>query len=158
MTLESKPEIERKWLLSKVPDVKWSCILEMAQGYIASGGSEVRLRRVINSVDGTEKYILSRKTGIGISRLETEIEVGSSVFELLWPLSLGRRIEKTRFVLHYQGFKFEVDDYKRKNPLFTLEVELPSADTHVIFPEELKTAIIREVTGEAEWLNSTLAT
>ncbi|MBU1219956.1 hypothetical protein KKF34_06305 [Myxococcota bacterium] len=158
MPLEPKPEIERKWLLSNLPVVEWSYFLDISQGYITSGGSEVRLRRIIDSRGPSEKYILSRKTGVGISRMETEIEVSCDVFELLWPLTPGRRIEKTRYVHHYQGLKFEVDDYKRKSPLFTLEVELPSTDTTIEFPDKLKTAIIREVTGEAEWLNSSLAT
>lgn len=89
-------ELERKWLIDAPP----AAALEVPgdaidQGYLAIGedGSEVRLRR------RAETCSLTFKSGRGIVRRELEVELDARQFELLWPGTEGRRIEKTRRVL-----------------------------------------------------------
>ena len=89
-------EIERKFLMRELPLEleQWRSTLN-EQGYIAIGvdGTEVRVRRS----DGAA--VLTVKSGSGRSRLEEEIEIDAERFARLWPLTEGRRLEKTRHLI-----------------------------------------------------------
>jgi adenylate cyclase len=58
---------------------------------VASDGTEVRVRR------RDANAWLTVKSGGGRARVEEEIEIDGERFERLWPLTEGRRIEKTRY-------------------------------------------------------------
>ncbi|MBN2724615.1 MAG: hypothetical protein JXR95_11140 [Deltaproteobacteria bacterium] len=151
-----QPEIERKWLCSFIPDLAWDDVLSIRQGYFSNGNYELRLRHIKSSEN--ENYILSRKTGIGLVRMENEVPVSFQVFQMLWPLAEKRTIEKTRYIHCYDDIKFEFDEYRNFTPqFFTLEVELEYPEQLVVFPEKILECIIKEVTGDVKYLNSTLA-
>lgn len=89
-------ELERRWL---VADPLPADLLRAAaqterieQGYlaVAADGAEVRLRR-----SGGE-LLLSVKSGAGLVRRETTVELTAAQFDALWPATAGARLEKLR--------------------------------------------------------------
>jgi CYTH domain-containing protein len=120
-------EIERKFLAWEVPpDLDQYPASEIAQGYLAiePDGSEVRLRR--RGVQDT----LTVKTGRGRVRGEREIALSSEQFDALWPLTEGRRVEKTRYEIPADGgLVIELDVYRGElEGLVVAEVEFATED------------------------------
>lgn len=146
-------EIERKFLLDGMPDDAGAATrTSLRQGYLALDGDvEVRLRQA------GERCTLTVKGGRGLVRLEEELDLDAPRFEALWPLTEGRRLEKTRYALPLAGgLLCELDEYH--GPLAGLlvaEVEFPSPAAAAAFapPSWLR----REVTGDDRYANRTLA-
>ena len=68
-------------------------------------------------------------------------------------LCRGGLIEKTRYLVPYEGHVFEVDEFKGQNEgLLFAEVELQSADEDFKKPEWLG----KEVTGDKHFYNKNL--
>src|SRR5215475_7944641 len=111
-------EIERKFMVKHLPDnLESYAKKQIQQGYLFVGGEheEVRLRRTGN------KYYLTIKKGTGLVRSEHEIELTNGQFEALWPTTMSRRLEKTRFNL---PGNIELDVYHGDlEGLVTAEVE-----------------------------------
>ena len=146
-------ETERKYLVTEVPkDLDAWPREDVAQGYIAltEDGTEVRVRRM------GAKYYETVKTGQGLTRSETEIELDKGQFEKLWALTEGRRIEKTRYRIAYRGLVIELDVYRgRLKGLVTAEIEFGSAaeSQSVDRPPWFG----REVTNDGKYKNQYLA-
>ncbi len=120
-------EIERKFLVGEPPPgLKRSRSTRIEQGYIAiaNDGTEVRVRRR----DGAAT--LTIKSGRGRSRLEEEIAIDAARFARLWPLTKGRRLEKTRHLIPTQaGLTIELDVYSGAlTGLTVAEVEFDSEE------------------------------
>jgi CYTH domain-containing protein len=120
-------EIERKFLVAEPPEdlERWpSSAIE--QGYLAisDDAPEVRVRR-----RGGTSY-LTVKSGGGRVRVEEEMEIDDGRFERLWPLTEGRRIEKTRYEIPAgDGLTIELDVYTGDlDGLVTAEVEFDSEE------------------------------
>jgi adenylate cyclase len=147
-------EIERKFLVPEPPpDLgRWPST-RIEQGYLAVGadGTEARVRRR----DG--KATLTVKGGRGRSRAEEEIAIDDERFERLWPLTQGRRIEKTRYVIPAAaGRELEVDVYGGALAGLTVaEVEFAGEDEASAF--EPPDWFGREVTDDARFKNQRLA-
>jgi adenylate cyclase len=125
-------EIERKFLVAEPPsDLERWPSTSIEQGYlaVADDGTEVRVRRR----DGNAR--LTVKAGGGRVRVEEEIEIDSERFERLWPLTEGRRIEKTRYeIAAGDGLTIELDVYAGAlHGLVTAEVEFASEDAAEAF-------------------------
>jgi adenylate cyclase len=144
-------EVERKFLVSELPDLDPSAGDEIEQGYLARGEEGgVRLRR------RGEHLVLSAKRGAGLSREEAEIRLDREGFERLWPLTEGRRLRKRRSVVRHEDKKIEVDVYEGTlEGLAVAEIEFSSEDEARAF--EPPGWLGREVTGERAYLNETLA-
>ncbi len=147
-------EIERKFLVRELPpDLEQSPSTRIEQGYIAIGvdGTEVRVRRR----DGAA--VLTVKSGNGRSRLEEEIEIDAERFARLWPLTEGRRLEKTRHVIPAPtGLMIELDVYTGAlSGLRVAEVEFGSEDAADAF--EPPNWFASEVTDDPRFKNQTLA-
>lgn len=73
---------------------------------------------------------LTVKSGAGRVRVEEEIEIEPERFDRLWPLTEGRRIEKTRYEIPADnGLVIELDVYKGDlDGLVTAEVEFGSEE------------------------------
>ena len=147
-------EIERKFLVPELPpDLERSPVTRIEQGYIAiaSDGTEVRVRRR----DG--RYVLTVKGGSGLSRTEEEIEIDAERFARLWPLTEGRRLEKTRHVIPAGAdLNIELDVYSGAlTGLLVAEVEFGSEEDADTFkpPPWFGT----EVTDDARFKNQRLA-
>ncbi|HJU73871.1 MAG TPA: CHAD domain-containing protein [Gemmatimonadaceae bacterium] len=148
-------EFERKYLLSGLPpQMPAAETHEIAQGYLPGQRLVERLRR--DRSNGSERFLRTVKSGAGVARLELEEETTRDIFEHLWPLTKGKRLEKRRHVVADGEQRWEIDEFLDR-PLIVAEVELPSADTAVSIPEWLAPAVEREVTGEREYLNVNLA-
>lgn len=146
-------EIERKFLPLKLPDaVKDLSATVIEQGYLViTDAVEVRLRRADRSPT------LTVKRGSGEIREEVEIGLSEEHFELLWPLTEGRRLRKDRRVYPLeQGRAAEFDCYHGVLAgLVVAEVEFDSERESAEF---LAPAWLgREVTGERRYSNQALA-
>jgi adenylate cyclase len=147
-------EIERKFLVTEPPgDLDGHRATSIEQGYlaIADDGTEVRIRRREGAAT------LTVKSGGARSRVEEEIEIGARRFERLWPLTEGRRIEKTRYEIPADdGLTVELDVYEGALAgLVVAEVEFDSEERAEAFtsPDWLG----REVTDDARYKNQRLA-
>jgi len=145
-------EVERKLLLSDLPAGLKSPV-EVRQGYIAAGDPEVRVRQK------GQRFFVTRKGGEGFVRSEMEAEVSQEVFEILWPATVGKRIEKTRYNLTGpDGFVWEVDEYHgHLAGLFTAEAELLTETTEVVIPAGIEKVFVRDVTYDEAYKNKALA-
>ena len=149
---EIHAEIERKFLVATLPpDVERHPRQKLRQGYlVADADTSVRLR---THEDG---WMLTVKRGRGLRRTEAEIALTRAQFDVLWPLTAGARLEKTRYHLPFGPYTIELDCYAGALAgLLTAEVEFPTeAAAHAFEPPAWFGA---DVTGDARYLNLTLA-
>jgi len=141
-------EIERKFLVARVPDDLGGTARGIDQGYVAlDEGAEVRVRRI-----GDELWLTVKGTG-GLARVEEELRLSGEQFESLWPLTEGRRIEKTR---HTLPGGVEVDVYDGSlTGLVVAEIEFASEEESAAFdPPDWFGA---EVTDDPRYKNRALA-
>ena len=115
-------EIERKFKVTTLPEELGDHPRrELAQGYLATGHVEVRLRRA------DDQTFLTIKSGDGLVRAEEEMAIDPERFERLWPLTEGRRIEKVRHLITHGDRTIELDVFTGANDgLMIAEVEFPS--------------------------------
>jgi CYTH domain-containing protein len=147
-------EVERKYVLAARPeglDERESGRLE--QGYLAldPAGAEVRVRRK------GAKHTLTVKTGSGLARGEEELTLDAAEFDRLWPLTAGRRVVKTRYLVPLgDGLTAEVDVYEGAlEGLLTAEVEFPDeAAAHAFTAPAWMGS---DVTGDPRYANQSLA-
>jgi len=146
-------EIERKFLLGELPDWLAERAGErISQGYLTNGeGPEIRLRRA------GEKTLLTVKTGSGEVREELEVELDPYLFRTLWPLTAGRRVNKTRLREPLEGGReAEVDVYAENMAgLVVAEVEFSSVEESRGF--EPPAWLGKEITGDERYANRELA-
>jgi CYTH domain-containing protein len=118
-------ELERKFVLDTLPDdLEAFPRSRIVQGYLVVGpdGSEVRVRR------RDARALLTVKQGTGLVRREEEVDISQLQFDRLWPLTEGRRVEKTRYAIARPGgLVIEVDVYEGAlSGLLVAEVEFTS--------------------------------
>jgi len=96
-------ERERRWLVRRLPD-PLPAPIPIRQGYLAGeGGVSVRIRR------WGERPLATVKGGAGRRRVEVEWALPDDVFDALWPLTQGRRVEKDRHLVPVDGGTAELD-------------------------------------------------
>jgi CYTH domain-containing protein len=147
-------EIERKFELARRPPALEQHPHErIEQGYLAidPAGTEVRIRRM------GDDLTLTVKAGGGLVRAEEALVLQPAEFDALWPLTLDRRIVKTRYMIPFAGgLTVEVDVYEEALAgLVIAEVEFPDEPASRAFapPDWLG----REVTGDPRYANRSLA-
>ncbi len=146
-------EIERKFLVKMpVEEVRTYPFDDIEQGYLDSAGSglSVRIRR------RNELYFLTVKHGNTFKRIEVEAPITKAQYEVLWGLTEGRRLEKRRHYVPYQGLTVEVDVFRgRLDGLVMAEVEFEDEETALSFvpPPWLDP----EVTTDRRFTNHNLA-
>lgn len=149
-------EIERKYLLMRMPKLPEDAIrTELAQGYLPGARLQERVRRVRRRGEPA-RYYRTVKLGSGISRVEVEEECDEPTFRRLWPMTKGRRVRKLRYRVADGDLTWEIDRF-RDRKLVLAEIELPSEDHPVTLPEWLRDHVVRDVTGEDEFVNINLA-
>ncbi len=146
-------EIERKFLV-KNNDFKAFSIREI--GVVQAYLSSVPERIVRVRIWGDKAFITVK--GIqkehSISRYEWEKEIPYADALDLLKLCEPGRIEKIRYIVPFEGHKFEVDEFKGDNQgLVTAEVELESTEEKFSYPPWLGD----EVTGMRKYYNSQLS-
>jgi CHAD domain-containing protein len=152
--VKSGVEIERKYLLKSMPKeaLKFP-FQELDQGYIPGDRLIERVRHVRENK--RDRYFRTIKFGHGVTRTEIEEETSPQVFKALWAATVGKRLQKRRYMIEANGFVWELDVFKKRK-LVLLEVELPSEDTVATPPEWLAKLIVRDVTDEPAYLNLNL--
>ena len=145
-------EIERKFL---VTGDRWRDLAtgqsRIRQAYLVLGGKatiRVRLK------DDTAAMLTIKSRSAKLRRLELEYPIPVADAQALIGLRRGALIEKVRHIVPYAGATWEVDVFAGENAgLIVAEVELPHEDYRL----ELPPFIGSEVTGRAEYYNSSLA-
>jgi CYTH domain-containing protein len=147
-------EIERKFLVDRAPaDLDSYPSARIEQGYLAiTDDVEVRLRRKGHAM------VLTIKSSGDRERVERELDLDADGFSTLWPLTAGRRVEKTRYAIPTDGdHTIELDVYEGDLAgLVVAEVEFETTDGASAFAAP--SWFGREVTGERGYKNQRLAT
>jgi CYTH domain-containing protein len=126
-------EIEYKWLLSGFPEVDFPNFIRIEQAYIKGQKHEIRIRKTVNQ-KGPAEFTVNAKKGLGLKRKELEYPINRQLYQILLLVAQD----------HLSG-------------LCTMELELPSLDFKFEIPTVLDKYIIKNVTGDPAWLNSTLS-
>jgi adenylate cyclase len=146
-------EIERKFVLTARPEgLDGHEARRIEQGYLAldPAGAEVRVRR-----KGGD-HTLTVKTGAGLARGEEEVALDADAFARLWPLTEGRRVIKTRYLVPLGDLTAEVDDYEGPlQGLLTAEIEFPDEAAAHAF--DAPAWLGEDVTGDQRYANQSLA-
>ena len=144
-------EIERKFLVCDDSFRKAArSSARIAQGYLCTRRVTARVR-----IYGEQAFLTlkSKSRDGGLSRFEWERPIPVRCAELLLRRCAGV-VEKRRYLVDYEGYTFEVDEFEGKNEgLVVAEVELASVDEHPPLPDW----IWKEVTGNRYYYNSFLA-
>lgn len=149
-------EIERKYLLTSCPPQAAAIAPHrIDQGWLPGTTLRERLRRT-TAADGSTRYTRTIKLGPARARIEIEEDTDQALFNALWPMTLGARIEKLRHVVPDAGRHWEIDVFLDRE-LFIAEIELDHEYDEADPPEWLKPYIVREVTGEPQYFNAVLA-
>src|SRR6478672_6003513 len=103
-------EIERKYLLrGRPPRTVGAPSVEIDQGYIPGERIRERVRRARGP--NNVHYYRTIKMGAGIQRIEIEEEAPEEFFQAVWPLTLGRRVHKRRYLVDDSGLVWEIDEF-----------------------------------------------
>lgn len=147
-------EIERKFIVSQLPDLQEATSAVIRQGYISQPGDSVSMR--LRQADQT--FFLTVKRGEGAIRAECEAEITADQFEAFWPLTEGRRVKKTRWTGGLAtGDLFELDVFAGSlASLRLVEVEFATEEAAAAFqpPDWFG----RDVTESPAFGNKALAT
>jgi len=149
-------EIERKYLLrGRPPRTVGAPSVEIDQGYIPGERIRERVRRARGAND--VRYYRTIKMGAGIQRIEIEEEAPEEFFQAVWPLTVGRRVHKRRYLVDDSGLVWEIDEFLDRPSFWLAELELTHADQKVTIPEWLAPFLEREVTDDPSYTNRALA-
>lgn len=144
-------EIERKFLvINDDYRLMASKSVNIKQGYLSTRKeSTVRIR-----VKNNRAYITVKGINTGATRCEWEYSIPYDDAIEMMALSQGVVIDKIRYIVEYEGFIWEIDEFKGAHDgLVVAEIELK--DEKETFP--IPPFIGEEVTGNVAYYNSTLA-
>lgn len=149
-------EIEKKYRVLDMPPFisVIDTVTEIKQGYLWTEDCEARIRQK------GKKYFFTVKGDGNLSRDEWETEIPEWVFMAIWPKTLNKRVEKTRYSFPWGiTLDLEVDEYHGKLAgLIILECEFPDEEAARNFklPAWAKNAV--EITADKAYKNAALAT
>lgn len=145
-------EIERKFLVKddSYKDVA-SGKKHIIQGYLST---EIKATIRVRIVDDNAFLTVKGKND-GAVRDEWEYPIPvKDATEMLDRLTTGTVIEKTRYIVDYEGKRWEIDSFKSPVAgLVVAEIELTSPDERFAIPP----FIGKEVTGDLAYYNSAIA-
>jgi adenylate cyclase len=142
-------EIERKFLVEKIPDLTNLQAIYIEQSYL-SFSPEVRIRKKDN------KFYMTVKSEGDIAREEYEIEISKSTYEELSSQVKGLVIKKRRYEIPLNEANVaELDIYENLEELTLVEVEFIDIDSANNF--EIPLWFGNEVTRDKEFRNKHLA-
>ena len=146
-------EIERKFLLkSEAWREAAGAPRRLVQGYFETGPAGCTLR--VRNDDGQGRLTIKGRThGFARSEFEYAIPI-PDVEAMLDEFCAPRIVEKLRYLVEFDGFTWEIDEYLGDNQgLFTAEIELPTENTEFPHPPWLG----EEVSGIASYTNGALS-
>ena len=148
-------EIERRFLLKRMPELSCEYSNLITQFYVKENGEGVRYRGEL--IDGKRVYTRTIKKDIENSFAREEIEEETTQEEFIKHISNSDKIiTKLRGVYDDGDVKWEIDQFKFFS-LIIAEVEMPSEDYDLKIPKEISNVMIMEVTGMKEFNNFSLA-
>lgn len=143
-------EIEHKYLVTD-DSYKASALSSFVikQAYLCREPERtVRVR-----IKGNRGFLTVKGKNAGDTRLEFEYEIPYADADAMIGMCNGRVLEKIRYIVDFQGFRWEVDEFKGELEGLTLaEIELESS--HHNYP--LPLFVGEEVTGNPKYYNSNL--
>lgn len=144
-------EIERKFLvISPLYRTMATQSISIVQAYLCRDPrSTVRIR-----ITGGRAFFTVKGRNDGAVRDEWEYEIPvDDAHQMIERCASGTIIAKTRHIVFYEGFRWEVDEFAGAHSgLVVAEIELDSADR--AFP--LPPFVGEEVTGDPRYYNSAL--
>lgn len=144
-------EIERKHLVVDGSFVDMAVASRhIVQGYLSTqADATVRVR-----IADDTAYITVKTRNHGAVRNEWEYQIPAADAKDILTTAHAPTIEKTRYIVPYEGFTWEVDVFHgRLSGLIIAEIELPAEDT----PYSVPPFAGRDVTGDPHYYNSVLA-
>ena len=147
-------EIERKFLLKRIPEINWSNIYEIEQYYCQK--PKLRIRHVYDLETQTRLFIQTKKTLLRPGVYEEDEETISEKRFLTLQKTADRWIKKTRYVKAFPRVKWEVDSFDQFR-LVVAEVEMPIENYRLTIPSFIQDTLIKEVTEFPEFTNRNLA-
>jgi len=121
-------EIERKYIVEKIPDVPLTYPINITQGYISiTKENEVRIRKKIQN--GKSKYTLTWKSKGDKIRDEIQSEIDKNTFVNFIPATNGKIVEKDRYQIKFcfinnnSEISFDVKKYPDQKS-FTIELDI----------------------------------
>lgn len=176
MDKKEKIELERKWLLTQLPLVRYDQIRWINQIYKEESSHRIREEKIYNKARKDFKFqlVINQPDEIVYEEtVKTEDRETDGNIEKNTPLSFHEfqskksefknPISKIRHVIEIDGFKYEVDDFSchfREPICFVmLEVEFDSVEQMKNFSmsEEFNKYVIKEVTGDKTFGNFSLS-
>lgn len=152
-------EIERKWSVYKeqIPDLANCDKIEVEQGYFKDHDGKNRRLRKYTDKTGTVFYQMQKKTKLGAKRSSGSEEetryMSEGEFSILWPLTVGMRIFKTRYYIPHiikKGgqdveLKIELDffhtpennKHKKSKEIIMAEIEFTSKEQSDWFTRDI---------------------
>jgi len=162
----TKPEIERKFLLS--PHLEVRAVLtdagvafkdsRICQDYLYAGRDrEARVRRIRTGRGTSYVHTVKTLTDDPLVRVEGERNITEAEYSALMQNRLPElhQISKSRVSFFYLGQLLEVDVFKSHPGLIILEMELTTRKQAIALPRYLPP--IREVTEDDRFKNASLA-
>lgn len=159
MGIPTPVETERKFLIERPTDAilsKYGSVkLNIVQTYLKRKDPEVERRIRQRGTNGEFSYFYTEKKKISsCKRFETEKKISQE--EYLSLLTEGvATIRKDRYCFCYRNQYFELDVYPEWEDKAILEIELTEESQEIEIPSKI--TIIKEVTGDPEYLNANLA-
>jgi adenylate cyclase len=157
-------EIEGKWLLSDFDTSKAAEKKIIMQGYVAQdpNGNVLRVRQS----NDTFTFTVKGKASAG-AKVEVERTIDKALFDELWPLTEGRRVEKIRHLVPLIGSTIvgidselvaEVDVFSgRHEGLIMAEIEVPELTLLTALRSAPPAWFGEDVTENSQYSNSWLA-
>lgn len=176
MIKEISQEIERKYLLTGIPDINYDAIIRISQFYKEDKAERIRKselfpqpRKPIENFwmkddwkvfcEHTIKEIVENKEGL--REVNSEISLGD--FDEM-KKNFRNQIFKLRHVKSCKsnpGLQWEIDDFSchstEKPKIILAEIEVPNLSYKVEFPMWLKPYVLMEVTEDKRFSNFDLA-
>lgn len=149
--MHTKLEIERRFLLK---NNTWrnhaSTPQTLQQGYLSVAKERTIRVRII----GEHAWLTLKGYISDTTRSEFEYEIPLTDAQTILATLCPSKIEKHRYLVQYQGYTFEIDEFFGDNaPLILAELELPSEDTDYPRPDWLG----EEITSDGRFTNSYLS-
>lgn len=142
-------EIEHKYLVKDDSYKKASReSYHICQGYLSKDPERVVRVRTL----GNKGFITVKSKNHGDRRLEFEYEIPYADAVEILSLCMSPTIEKTRYIVDYEGFTWEIDEFVNPCEMTTAEIELPDSGTIYSIPP----FIGENVTGNTAYYNSNL--
>jgi CHAD domain-containing protein len=147
-------ERERAYLLSAAPATADSPMVDVVQGWLPGERLVEHLRR--ERAAGGERYWRALDAWRAGRRLALCEETTREVFEGLWPLTQGRRVELRRTMVEEGTRVWRIDEFADR-PLVVARITLSPAEGTPDVPEWLRPLVVLEITEDPDYSDEALA-